>query len=87
MNILKSLFSADEKAKPSELDEQEVKAFDAANAALDRAIAERQAADADRERRMNEPDRRNGGPDKRLPGTPDRRNSPQPRFGRRLTPE
>jgi hypothetical protein len=87
VSFLKSLFKSEDPTPQSEQDALEIKAFDAANAALDRAIAERQAADADLERRMNEPDRRKGGPDKRPPGSPDRRTSPQPRFGRRLTPE
>lgn len=87
MSILKSLFKIDDPAPQSELDAQEIKAFDAANAAIDRAIAERQAAETAAERRTNEPNRRIGGPDTRPPGSLDRRGSPQPRFGRRHTPE
>ena len=87
MSILKTLFKSEDPAPQSELEAQETKAFDAANAAIDRAIAERQAAEAALERRMNEPNRRNGGPDTRPPGSPDRRITPQPNFGRRRTPE
>ncbi len=60
MSILKTLFQSEDPTPQSELDAQET-AFDAANAAIDRAIAERQAADTSAERRVNEPNRRNGG--------------------------
>ncbi len=87
MSILKSLFKSDDPAPQSELDAQEIKAFDAANAAIDRAIAERQAAETAADRRTNDPNRRMGGPDSRPPGSPDRRTTPQPNFGRRRTSE
>ncbi len=87
MSILKSLFKSDDPTPQSELDAQDTMAFDAANAAIDRAIAELQVAEAAAERRVNEPNRRNGGPDTRSPGSPDRRITPQPNFGRRRTSE
>lgn len=95
MSILKTLFQSEDPTPQSEQDAQEIKAFDAANAAIDRAIAERQAgedaerhaADTSAERRVNEPNRRIGGPDTRPAGSPDRRTTPQPNFGRRRTSE
>ena len=86
MSILKTLFSTVEPAADAELALDEKSAFDAANAAIDRAIAERQASEAaDEERRFNEPNRRKGGSDTRPPGSAERRGSPQPSFGRRRT--
>jgi hypothetical protein len=87
VSILKTLFHSEDLTAQSELDAQQIKAFDAANAALDRAIAVRQAAEAELERRVNEPNRRKGGPDTRPSGSSERRNTPQPSFGRRRTPE
>jgi hypothetical protein len=85
VSILKTLFSSNDVTPKSDTEVTDTKAFDAANAAIDRAIAERQASDA--ERRLNEPNRRNGLADTRPPGAPDRRSSSQPNFGRRRTPE
>ncbi len=87
MSIIKTLFSSGGSTSKSEAELADTTAFDAANAAIDRAIAERQASEAADERRYNEPNRRTGGPDTRPPGSPERRMSPQPNFGRRRTPE
>ena len=87
MSILKTLFSTTAPATSTEQVPEERSAFDAANAAIDRAVAERLASEAADERRLNEPNRRKGGLDTRLPGSPDRRKTPQPSFGRRHVPE
>lgn len=90
MSILKSLFSSETETSKTEPAAPVTTAFDAANAAIDRAIAERQATEATEatsERRMNGPNRRKAGPDIRPPGSPELRLNPQQSFGRRRNPE
>ncbi len=87
MSILKTLFSTGDPAISAKPVPEETSAFDAANAAIDKAIAERQSGEAADERRLNDPNRRKAGADTRSPGSFDRRLNPQPSFGRRRTPE
>ena len=68
------------------IDTSEPSRFDAAAAAIDRAVFEQRAAAAlevarvQEERRLAPLDRRQDGPDTRPPGSPERRNGVERRF-------